>query len=118
MYLPAAVQWRLPSAVYKGVCRPQSNGARGARFTNALRDFPPRAICPRQKKFAQVPLEACAHCSRYGCQPEIEKKLCLRRAETHAAEEARSGDSRNERSPQEKKPVAKEVSGASPAAKE
>ena len=99
--LPAAVQWRARSAVYKRIA-----------------GFFPRAICPRQKKFAQVPLEACAHCSRYGCQPEIEKKLCLRRAETPAAEEARSGDSRNERSPQEKKPVAKEVSGASPAAKE
>lgn len=102
MYLPAAVQWRARCEVYITHCG----------------IFPPRAICPRQKKFAQVPLEACAHCSRYGCQPEIEKKLCLRRAETHAAEEARSGDSRNERSPQEKKPVAKEVSGASPAAKE
>lgn len=79
--------------------------------------FPPSNL-PETEKFAQVPLEACAHCSRYGCQPEIEKKLCLRRAETPAAEEARSGDSRNERSPQEKKPVAKEVSGASPAAKE
>ena len=89
MYLPAAVQWRARSAVYK-----------------CIAGFFPRAICPRQKEFAQVPLEACAHCSRYGCQPEIEKKLCLRRAETHAAEEARSGDSRNERSPQQKKSVA------------
>ena len=117
MYLPAAVQWRLPSAVYKGVCQPQSNAARCEVYITHCGIFPPSNL-PETEKFAQVPLEACAHCSRYGRQPEIEKKLCLRRAETPAAEEASSGDSRNERSPQEKKPVAKEVSGASPAAKE
>lgn len=85
---------------------------------NALRDFFPEQSARDRKNLRKSRSEACAHCSRYGCQPEIEKKLCLRRAETPAAEEARSGDSRNERSPQEKKPAGKEVSGASPAAKE
>lgn len=88
-----SVKWRLSAR------RPM---ARGRGFHSALRDFPPRANRPKQKKFKQVR----SRLVRIGYPPETEKKLCLPRAETPASEEARGGDSRNERSPQEKKSVA------------
>lgn len=107
MYLSAAVQCRLPSAVYKGVCRPQSNGARGARFTNALRDFFLSNL-PETEKICASPARGLRALQPVWVSARNREKIVF----------APRGDSRNERSPQEKKPVAKEVSGASPAAKE
>lgn len=114
MYLPAAVQWRLPSAVYKGVCQPQSNGARGARFTNALRDFFPEQSARDRKNLRKSRSRLARIAAGMGVSPK-QRKNCLspaRRlprpkkpvAETLATKEARRKRSpwrrtRNKRSP-------------------
>lgn len=79
--------------------------------------FPPSNL-PETEKICASPARGLRALQPVWVSARNREKIVFARAETPAAEEARSGDSRNERSPQEKKPVAKEVSGVSPAAKE
>ena len=65
----------------------QTNSAGGAVFIAHCGIFPP-SNPPETEKIYTSPLEACAHCSRRGYPLKREKKLCLPRAETPAAEGA------------------------------